>query len=231
MQAVILAGGLGTRLRPMVSDVPKPLAPLDGRPFLDYLLASLERQGVTEAVIATGHLSAQIEAVIGTRRGRMRVRYAVEREPLGTGGALRNALSQIREFPAVALNGDTYVEIELSGMLAAHRKGRAGLTVAVREVADAGRFGRVIVEDTRIIGFEAGGASQPGMINCGVYLFDRNLLDDPSLPEKFSFEKDFLETRVAELRPLAYVASGYFIDIGVPEDYLRAQRELPSRCF
>ncbi len=230
MQAVILAGGLGTRLRPMLSDLPKSLAPLDGRPFLDYLLAFLERQGVTEAVLATGHLGDRIEATIGARRGRLSVRYAVEREPLGTGGALRNALGRIEEFPVLALNGDTFVALDLADMLAAHRRGRAGLTVAVREVVDAGRFGRVVVEDGRIRSFDAGGGSRPGMINCGVYLFDRNLLDDPALPEKFSFERDFLQARAEELRPLAYTVSGYFIDIGVPEDLLRAQRELPKRC-
>jgi D-glycero-alpha-D-manno-heptose 1-phosphate guanylyltransferase len=230
MQAVILAGGLGTRLRPMVSDVPKPLALLGGRPFLDYVLALLERQGVTEAVIATGHLSEKIEAAIGARRGGVRVRYAVEREPLGTGGALRNALREIDEFPALALNGDTYVAFDLADMLAAHRRARAGLTVAVRAVSDASRYGKVVVENGHICGFESGGGARPGMMNCGVYLFDRNLLDDAGLPEKFSFEKDFLERQVGELRPLAYPVSGYFIDIGVPEDFLRAQRELPSQC-
>jgi len=229
MQAVILAGGMGTRLKSVVSDLPKPMAPVCGRPFLGYLLALLERQGITEVVLSVGHLRERIIDALGDRHGGIRLRYAVEETPLGTGGALRAALDLIDAYPAFALNGDTFLELDYRAMERAHRAAGADLTIALRRMPDTGRYGRAKVERGRVIGFEAGGQSGPGSINAGVYLFADNPLRDPVLPERFSFERDFLEPRIAALAPLAFETDGYFIDIGVPEDYARAQRELPAR--
>jgi D-glycero-alpha-D-manno-heptose 1-phosphate guanylyltransferase len=229
MQAIVLAGGQGSRLRPVLDDTPKVMAPIGGRPFLACLLEFLASQGIDSAVLALGHRSGDIARAFGPRFGGLALRYAVEPEPLGTGGALRSALAMIDRFPVFALNGDTYLELDYRAMLAAHRAGAALLTVAVREVADAGRYGRVTVAGGRIAGFEPAGKAQAGLINAGCYLFGENLLADPALPKTFSFERDFLAPRAGALRPLAFETNGYFIDIGVPEDYGRAQRELPAR--
>jgi len=226
MQAVILAGGLGTRLRAVVSAVPKPLAPIGGRPFLAILIERLERQGIDEAVLAVGYKGDAIEAALGSRLGGVGLHYVHEDEPLGTGGALARALARIERFPVLALNGDTLLELDLAAMLAAHRAAGARLTMAVRRVEDTGRYGRAVIDRGRVVGFAPGEAGRPGTINAGVYLFAENLLADPGLPARFSFERDFLERQAQILRPLAYEARGYFIDIGVPEDYARAERDL-----
>jgi D-glycero-alpha-D-manno-heptose 1-phosphate guanylyltransferase len=226
MQAVILAGGLGTRLRSVVSAVPKPLAPIGGRPFLAILLERLERQGIDEAVLAVGYKGGAIEAALGSRHGGVGLHYVHEDEPLGTGGALARALVRIERFPVLALNGDTLLELDLAAMLAAHRGAGARLTMAVRRTEDAGRYGRVIIDQGRVVGFAPGEAGRPGMINAGVYLFAENLFAGAGLPARFSFERDFLEPQASVLRPLAFEAAGYFIDIGVPEDYARAERDL-----
>jgi D-glycero-alpha-D-manno-heptose 1-phosphate guanylyltransferase len=228
MQAVILAGGQGTRLRSVVDDVPKSLVPIRGRPFLAFLLEFLEQCGVRKVVIAVGYRREQIMAAFGTQFGSIAIQYAVESEPLGTGGALRNALGLVDRFPVFALNGDTYAEIDLQGMLRAHAAAGAQLTMAVRRTFDPGRYGHVSVEDGYVTGFAAQGTSLAALINSGFYLFADNLLDDPALPKSFSFETNFLEQRIGDIRPLAFETEGYFIDIGVPADYRRAQRDLPD---
>jgi D-glycero-alpha-D-manno-heptose 1-phosphate guanylyltransferase len=230
MQAIVLVGGQGTRLRTVVSEVPKVMASIGGRPFLSLLLDLLERQGVDEAVLAVGYLREMLMARFGERHGALALRYAVETEPLGTGGALRNALAMVDRFPAFALNGDTYLELDYRAMLSVHEGAKSNLTIALRRMAKNERYGGVTVAGDRIVGFAAQGA-RTGLVSAGVYLFADRLLDDPTLPEKFSFERDFLEERVAALRPLAFETTGYFIDIGVPEDYRRAQRELPQRTL
>lgn len=227
-QAIILAGGQGQRLRPVVKDVPKPLAPINGRPFLTYVLDLLQRNGVTDIVLAVGYLSEQIESALGTRWGTMALRYSVEREPLGTGGALRAALGLADRYPVFALNGDTYIDLDLRAMRDAHLRAGARLSVAVRQEAQGTRYGRVRVEDGRILEFDTASDQPVGPMNCGVYLFGENLLADPGLGERFSFEKDFLTPHARALRPLAFETTGYFIDIGIPEDFARAQRDLPG---
>jgi D-glycero-alpha-D-manno-heptose 1-phosphate guanylyltransferase len=226
MQAIVLAGGQGTRLRPVVSDVPKSMAPIADRPFLFHLLERLERQGIIDVVIATGYMSDQIQRGLGSGHGKVRLRYSVECEPLGTGGALRKALMLVEHYPVFALNGDTYLDLDFAAMRRAHDNAGAGISMAVRPMTDTKRYGRVVVRDDRVIAFAPGEAGTPGLINCGVYLFNDGILAAAGLPEKFSFERDFLEPNANALSPLAFQTDGYFIDIGVPEDFARAQREL-----
>jgi D-glycero-alpha-D-manno-heptose 1-phosphate guanylyltransferase len=226
MQAIVLAGGQGTRLRPVVSDIPKSMAPIAGRPFLFYLLERLERQGIVDVVIAAGYLSEHIQRGLGSRQGKVRLRYSIEREPLGTGGALRQALMLIEHYPVFAVNGDTYLELDFAAMRRAHDAAGARISMAVRPLSDTGRYGRVVVREDRVIAFAPGEAGKPGLINCGVYLFGDDVLASAGLPEKFSFERDFLEPNAGTLSPFAFETDGYFIDIGVPEDFARAQREL-----
>jgi D-glycero-alpha-D-manno-heptose 1-phosphate guanylyltransferase len=228
MRAILLAGGMGTRLRSVVQDVPKPMAPVAGRPFLSHLLDYLEHEGVDEVVLSVGYLRQVIIDTIGSRHGGISIRYALEDEPLGTGGGLRKALERFSGFPVFALNADTLVHVDYRGMLRQQEQAGGNLSIALRAVDDTARYGSATVEDGRIVRFAA--AEQPGLpglINAGVYLFGENILKS-GLPPVFSFERDFLEPKIGELKPLAFVADGYFIDIGVPEDYARAQTELAS---
>jgi D-glycero-alpha-D-manno-heptose 1-phosphate guanylyltransferase len=224
MEAVVLAGGLGTRLRGVVRDLPKPLAPVAGRPFITYLLERLERHGFASAILSVGYMADTISAVLGTGYGRMALRYCLEAKPLGTGGGMRLALAMPSDFPVLVLNGDTLVDVDYGEVVQSHIRSGAALSVVVRRVEDASRYGRAVVREGRIVGFEAAGTPGPGLISGGIYVFSRNLLAD--MPEKFSFESDFLESRVATLQPHAFETSSYFIDIGVPQDYARAQQEL-----
>lgn len=224
----MLAGGLGTRLRPVVTDVPKPMASVGGRPFLEIVLAWLVRSGVQRVVLSVGHLAHVIEEHFGARFRGVELAYAVEERPLGTGGGLRRSLARVEADCVLVANGDTWVDLDPHDLRRRHdaaRRDDPGLrvTMAIHRVADAARYGRVTVEAGRIASFEPAGVEGPGWINAGVYWVDRSLLDDPALPERFSFEGDFLGPRLGEIRPLAYETAGRFIDIGVPEDYQRAQ--------
>jgi D-glycero-alpha-D-manno-heptose 1-phosphate guanylyltransferase len=226
MRAILLAGGMGTRLRSVVQDVPKPMAPVAGRPFLSHLLDYLEGQGIDEAILSVGYLRHAIIDAIGEQHGGIRIRYAIEEEQLGTGGGLRKALAMTHVFPVFALNADTLVHLDYRAMLRQQADAGANLSIALRAVDDTARYGCARVDDGRIVGFAAADRpGQPGLINAGVYLFGENVLAHGQ-PPVFSFERDFLEPKIAELRPLAFMAAGYFIDIGVPQDYARAQVEL-----
>jgi D-glycero-alpha-D-manno-heptose 1-phosphate guanylyltransferase len=223
MEAIILAGGLGTRLRSVVADLPKAMAPVNGRPFLAYLLDALIAAGFDSAILAVGYKSEQIRTHFGERYRSLPLRYSVETEPLGTGGAIKLAMEQVDTTTVFVLNGDTYVELDYQAMLAAHNEAKAALTVAVHAVPDASRYGALDIVDGRIHGFLEKGCAGPGSINAGVYVLSRDLLTPYNLPRAFSFETDFLVPRVREIRPLAFRTQGIFIDIGVPEDYVRAR--------
>ena len=223
MQAIVLAGGLGTRLRGVVADLPKPLAPVAGQPFLGILLEQLRAQGFASAVLSVGYRHELIREAFGDRFGGLAIDYAVEDRPLGTGGAIRLAARACSEADVFVLNGDSYVELDFVQMYGRHRETGVSLTVCAVEVADAARYGRVVVEGSRIVGFSEKGTAGRGLINAGVYLMRRNLLEEVTLPDAFSFEEEVLAVRLGQLRPLVYPGHGRFIDIGVPDDYARAQ--------
>lgn len=228
MEAIILAGGLGTRLKDTVPDLPKPLAPIAGRPFLCFLLDTLARQGITRAILSVGYCHEAIVAAIGSRHGNMEIAYCIEDCPLGTGGGLRKALSQAADTAAFVMNGDTYFAVDLQRMLLRHRQSATMLTVALRQVPDTERYGRVEQTAGYITHFKEKGIPGAGMINGGIYLADRALFDGFDLPDVFSFEQDFLLPHLLTINPAAFVSDAYFIDIGIPEDYRRAVRELPQ---
>jgi D-glycero-alpha-D-manno-heptose 1-phosphate guanylyltransferase len=223
LRAVILAGGLGTRLRPAVGDTPKVMAPVAGRPFLEHVLGQLDAQGFVEVVLAVGYRKELIAAHFGASFRGLSLRYSEEQAPLGTGGAVRKALPLAGPGPCFVLNGDTWLALDHADMLRAHLASGAMLSMAVRAVPDVARYGAVRLEDSRVTRFEEKGRTGPGFINAGVYLLQPDLLAGPHLPEAFSFEADFLAARLPALAPLAWIADGPFIDIGIPEDYQRAQ--------
>jgi D-glycero-alpha-D-manno-heptose 1-phosphate guanylyltransferase len=226
MKAIILLGGFGTRLRSVLSDVPKPMAPIGGKPFLAYLLDYLKSQGIVSVIFSVHFLREQIQTYFGYEYSGVRITYATEDEPLGTGGAIAHSLSFIDgDSPVFVLNGDTFVQLDYRAMFNAAES--TVLTMALRAVDDCSRYGKVMLEQGLIREFREKGEVGAGYINAGVYLIQPHLFAHYPLPKQFSFEKDFLFPYLDMLRPRAFIANDYFIDIGIPEDYARAQAELP----
>jgi D-glycero-alpha-D-manno-heptose 1-phosphate guanylyltransferase len=228
-EAIILAGGLGTRLRSAVPELPKAMAPIAGQPFLSYLLRCLEANGMRRIVLATGYRNEDIRGFFGTQYGKLQIVYSVEDQPLGTGGALLRALPFIEDAFAFVVNGDTFLRLDYRKMASVlARYPGAQVVVALRHVQDAARYGSAVVVDDRIQGFQARGTTGPGLINGGCYLVRRDLFANYSTPAKFSWEADFLEARAASLQPIAFRCDAPFIDIGVPEAFEQAQTLIPS---
>lgn len=223
VSAAILAGGMGTRLRSVVANRPKVLAPVAGRPFVTYLLDQLLAAGLQEVVLLVGYAAEQVRESLGDSYREMRLAYSTETEPLGTGGAIRLALPHLREQTVLLFNGDSYCELEVAQFLAFHRRTKAHATIALAEVSDTSRYGRICTDPTgRVVGFEEkGGARSPGRINAGVYLVERGLLDQISTSGPVSFEKEVLPQWV-RMGGVCGFGGGRFIDIGTPESYAEA---------
>lgn len=224
-EAIVLAGGLGTRLRAVVRDVPKPLAPVAGRPFLAWLLDGLARQGVGRTILATGYLGDLVQDALGATHAGMALAYLREEAPLGTGGALYNALRLVEGERVFVLNGDTWLGAPLAPL--AEEAPGADLVLAVRPVPDRARYGTVRVEGNRILGLEEKGPSGPGLVNAGLYLARRDLPERRPMPAAFSLETEVL-ARPGELDLRAHRTEADFLDIGTPEDFARAQELIPA---
>jgi NDP-sugar pyrophosphorylase family protein len=228
MKAIVLAGGLGTRLRGRIADLPKPMAPIGERPFLAYLLDRLVDAGVDGITLSVGYQAAVIQNYFGNAYRSVRIDYAIETEPLGTGGALAHAVSQMEPEPVLALNGDTLLQIDIAALTAWYAQAPETLAMVLRQVPDAGRYGAIKIEGGRVVKFEERGLAAPGLINGGIYIFHPDIFQQLGLTGKFSFEADVLQQHVQQLRPRAHVTDAYFIDIGIPEDLDRACVELPQ---
>ncbi len=226
MEAIVLAGGFATRLAGRLEGVPKSMAPIAGRPFLEIVLEQLRSAGCTHVVLAVGHLHNVIQSHFGAAFNGVRIDYSIESTPLGTGGAIRQALAQTTEESVLVLNGDTFLQVDYGEMMRFHLSEGATATIAVVQRSDISRYGGVVIEDKRIVGYEEKGRSGPGWISAGVYVLPRNPIWPPTLGEKFSIEHDFFAPEITRLRPAAYKVDGYFLDIGIPEDLDRAQTEL-----
>ena len=228
-EAVVLAGGFGTRLQPLVRDVPKPMAEVAGRPFLCHVLDWLCGYGFTHVVLSTGYLHECVEDYFGDNYRSMQISYARELEPLGTGGGIWYGMQQVSGEYAFVLNGDTLFRTNLDALESLALRKKAPV-LALRRVEDVSRYGSVeLAEDGRILRFvEKNAASGAGNINAGVYLLPKSLFAGFRVGERFSLEKDVLEKLVSKQPFYGYVSDGYFIDIGIPEDYMRAQKELFS---
>jgi D-glycero-alpha-D-manno-heptose 1-phosphate guanylyltransferase len=223
MEAIVLAGGLGTRLSTRLIDRPKPMASVAGRPFLEILLNQLAGAGCRRAILSVGHLSQVIIEAFGAEHRGMGIEYSVEESPLGTGGAIRAASQLVAEPAALILNGDTYLDVDYSALMASHSAAQAVMTMAITHVDDVGRYGGVVLSEGRVAEFTEKGQSGPGWINAGVYALNRDFSWSDHLPLRFSFEKDVLLPCLHQLHPAAFPCNGYFLDIGVPEDLDRAQ--------
>jgi D-glycero-alpha-D-manno-heptose 1-phosphate guanylyltransferase len=223
--AVLLVGGLGTRLQSVLPSTPKPMARVGNMPFLELLVRQLRSQGIRRIVMCTGHLASQIEEEFGDgRKWGVAIDYSHELQPLGTAGAVKLAegyLKHASDF--LVMNGDSFLELDLRQFIQFHREHGGLVSMAVRRVPDAARYGTVHMDaNHRVVGFsEKTGATVPGIINGGVYVFNRAVLDQvPRVPA--SFEKDVFP-RVLKQGVYALEQHGMFIDIGTPEDYARAQ--------
>lgn len=230
MEAIVLAGGLGTRLRSVVQNVPKPMAPVAGRPFLEYVLQHLAQQGIQRVVFSVGYKGELVEEHFGAAFADIQLAYAYEEEPLGTGGGILQAAKQIRSDSFFILNGDTIFTADLAPLQAFFQEKQADLALALCEMRDFERYGVVETDaEGRVRAFLEKQPRAEGQINAGIYLCRKAALEQKELPRKFSFETDFLERYLQETAIYGLALEGYFLDIGIPTDYARAQRELPER--
>ncbi|HIJ96530.1 MAG TPA: NTP transferase domain-containing protein [Desulfuromonadales bacterium] len=229
MKAIVLAGGLGTRLRERVADLPKPMAPVAGKPFMEYLLDLLVAGGVREIILSVGYQADIIKAHFGSGYRDAEVRYAIETEPLGTGGAIAYALRGEGDDPVLVLNGDTFLDIDYSELLRWYAQVPAQVAMVLRNVPDVSRYGSVLVSGDKVSGFMEKRNSGPGLINAGVYIVKPDVFGKYGLSGKFSLEADLLQKHYKLLSPRAFCTEAYFIDIGIPDDYYRAQNDLPLR--
>lgn len=226
-ECIILVGGQGTRLRSVVNDIPKPMADINGKPFLEYLLQFLLTQGCRHCVLSVGYKHEVIKDYFGDKYQNIRLDYAVEEEPLGTGGGIKNSLHLISQDEFFLLNGDSFFDVNLKALADFHFQHKAAITLSVKEMFDVDRYGTLDIENDRVVRFNEKKHIEKGYINAGVYVVSKDVFGKEYIDKtKFSFEKDILESYVNTLPIYAFVSQGYFIDIGIPEDYRRAQTEL-----
>ncbi len=223
MEAIVLAGGFGTRIQSVVSDVPKPMAPVAGKPFLYYILQNLVKQNINKIILAVGYKRESILNHFGDKFERADLLYSIEDIPLGTGGGIRKALEMTENEEVLIINGDTYFDLSFKELVLFHHKGSFDLTLGLKKMENFNRYGTVIVKEDRVIGMKEKFPCKKGLINGGVYVLNRSLLGEFPLNSRFSFESEILEKEFNHLRFGAFISDDYFIDIGIPEDYAKAQ--------
>lgn len=228
--AIILAGGLGTRLRSAYSG-PKCMAPVHGRPFLEFVISSLRRSGISEVVLCVGYKRSHIQRHFARgRRFGIQILYSVESKLLGTAGALVPAWQLSQSACAFVVNGDTYLDVNLGEMLRFHRQHNAIATLALAEIGNASRYGTVRIDsDSRITGFFEKDSNSPseGLINAGVYLLSSEVVKRIPHETAVSLEKEIFPDLIGS-RFFGFVTKGAFLDIGIPEDFRRAPDVMPQ---
>jgi len=227
-EAIILAGGLGTRLRKEVPRLPKSMAPINDTPFLEILLKSLSNKGFTRVILSLGYMSEIIFDHFGTSFNDLELVYVFEKKPLGTGGGIRLAIEQCASDHVYVMNGDTFLDFEVNEIEELWNNNRQTIIVC-KEISDASRYGKVVPSGNLVEGFEEKASLGPGLINAGCYIFGRHLLDDFPINKNFSIENDFLSKVVNQIPINIFISKGFFIDIGMPDDYSRAQFELADK--
>ena len=231
MDAIILAGGLGTRLSSVVHDIPKCMAPVAGHPFLYYLLRYLSKYPIGKVILSVGHLREHIFTWIDLHRNLFPfpIEFAIEDAPLGTGGAIQLAMNQVQEDEAVVINGDTFFDVDLNKLLLEHRSSDSSLSIALKPMKDFDRFGNVeLDEDGYILKFQEKKYCKSGLINGGIYIVNRVHPFFVGLPERFSFEKEVLENSDNLKKISGFCHDDYFMDMGIPEDYARINEDFKT---
>ena len=227
-EAIILCGGKGTRLQTMVRDVPKPLAQVSGRPFLEYIMEQLSDWGIKHALLSTGHLANKIKAHFGNHYQGIDITYVHEGSPLGTGGAMALAstflYNNTDRKPVIVMNGDSYCQVDFASASLSHTDSRLPITFVLSEVPDVNRYGAVELKINGSINTfeEKGKRTGPGLINAGIYFIKPSLLKTIPLGQKLSFEHDVLPDWI-DNGINGFVSNGTFIDIGTPESFSHAQ--------
>lgn len=223
---IILAGGLGTRLQSVVKDAPKCMATVAGKPFLHYLLTYAETQKAKHIVLSLGYKSEVVIDWLNGNKFNLDISYIIEDEPLGTGGAIKYAFGKIKGDKSLIINGDTFFDISPGDLASFHNTHKADISIALKPMTDFDRYGSVEINtDSRIVKFNEKQFCNKGLINGGVYIVNKNIFDNLKLPKRFSFETDILEKELNDLNIYGCIQDNYFIDIGIPSDYEKANED------
>lgn len=220
MKAIVLAGGKGTRLQTVVCDVPKPMAPVAGKPFLEYIVLQLKYWGIKDIILSVGHKKETVKTFFssGSDLG-VKIAYVEEDIPLGTGGAIREAVQAVEDQDVLVMNGDTFFNVDIPAIVDCHRSKNAVATIALCQMKDVGRYGRVEIGGSgEILRFEEKRGGRGGYINAGLYILNKGIF--PYLPPGASSFENAVLPRLVGKGLFGSVQSGYFIDIGIPEDYM-----------
>lgn len=218
--AIILAGGLGTRLRSAVADLPKCMAPVDGIPFISFIITYLKNEGIRNFIFSLGYKSQVVIDYVEFNYPDLQKKYVVEQKQLGTGGAIKEACKSVEENDVVVVNGDTLFNIDLQKLSQFHSSQKADCTIALKEMENFDRYGVVETgNNSEIKAFNEKQFCSKGCINGGIYTLSVASLSEEVFPEVFSFEKEYLEKNIKVKKLYGIVDNGYFIDIGIPEDY------------
>ncbi len=225
--AIILAGGLGTRLRSVVANLPKCMVPVAGKPFLHFVIENLLSQGIDTFIFAVGYKSEMIIDYVNEKYPGINKQFSIEAEPLGTGGAVKLACSLVTEKNVLVLNGDTIFKMNVESLLAFHNSCDADCTLSLKPMNNFNRYGVVeLNKNGAIASFKEKQQFESGLINGGVYALNAARFMQEDFPQKFSFEKDYLEAFFDKRRMFGIIQDEYFIDIGIPEDFEKANVEL-----
>ena len=225
-EAIILAGGMGTRLKSVVKEVPKPMAPINGRPFLEYLLDHLIKNGIERVIFSVGFKSNIIADHFGDCYKDCDLVYVYEDEPLGTGGAIKEAMKSVNSEHVLVTNGDSLFITDIQGQFVFHQNRDADVTLGLKNMKDFDRYGTVLSDDdSRIHSFREKEPVIEGLINGGVYIFKVETFNSIDFPTKFSVENDYFQSFTQAHKFFGYQSDGYFLDIGIPEDFAKAQEE------
>lgn len=226
MEAIILAGGFGTRLNSVIKDVPKPMAPIQDKPFLEILLTNLHKKGFTRVILSLGFMSEFIRSYFGTSFLGIEIVYSIEEQPLGTGGAIKLALEYAKKDHIFIFNGDTFLDLEVLDVEDLWLKYRKPILVTTK-IQDSSRYGGVVVDDGVLISFVEKCSQKSELINAGCYVLPKNQLRNfTKFLNEFSFEQNYLSSYEGEIR--IFISQGLFIDIGIPEDFHIAQNLLSN---
>lgn len=225
MEAIVLAGGLGTRLRSVVTDLPKPMAPIGDKPFLEYILKYLKKNGIKRVILSVGYKWETIKEYFGNNFNGIEIIYSIEDEPLGTGGAIKKAISQVVSEKVYIINGDTFFNIDLKSLTL---KYNSKLILSLKHMEKFDRYGCVESDENSFVtAFIEKSYSEIGNINGGIYLASSDIFNSFKLENIFSFE-EFMQNNFKELKITSTVFENYFVDIGIPEDYEKAQNEIKN---
>lgn len=226
IDVIVLAGGFGSRLQSVVRDVPKPMAMVAGKPFLHYLIQQIQREDIGKLVFSLGYKHEIITSYVQKEYPTLPYDFSIEDTPLFTGGAIRLALEKCHTDLVLVINGDTYFGVNISEMIADHVRTASDITISLKHMQNFDRYGTVHVDaNQRITKFNEKVYTEEGLINAGYCILNKKLLLEYPVLLPFSFEQDFLQKRMQEIKVSGFVSDGYFIDIGIPEDYLKANNE------